>query len=108
VNGVLADANVLISAALARSPNAPSARILEAAIDGRVSLITSPTLLAEIVSVLRRPRLRRYLSIGEAERYVADLASTAIVTGDLDLLELADPAVRILTPRDFVTEHLDR
>lgn len=141
MNGVLADANVLISAALARSPNAPSARILEAAIDGRVSLITSPTLLAEIVSVLRRPRLRRYLSSGEAERYVADLASqtmlvsdapgphpeicrdpaddyllalatqvgaTAIVTGDLDLLELADPAVPILTPRDFVTEHLDR
>ncbi len=46
MNGVLADANVLISAALARSPNAPSARILEAAIDGRVSLIASPTLLA--------------------------------------------------------------
>ncbi|CAA9523491.1 MAG: hypothetical protein AVDCRST_MAG53-3473 [uncultured Solirubrobacteraceae bacterium] len=141
MNGVLADANVLISAALARSPDAPSARILEAAIDGRVSLITSPTLLAEIFSVLRRPRLRRYLSADEAERYVADLASqtllvsdapaphaelcrdpaddyllalathvgaTAIVTGDLDLLELADPAVPILTPRDFVTEHLDR
>ncbi len=85
--------------------------------------------------------MRRYLSIGEAERYVADLASqtvlvsdapgphpencrdpaddyllalatqvgaTAIVTSDLDLLGLADPAVPILTPRDFVTEHLDR
>jgi len=36
------------------------------------------------------------------------VGATAIVTGDLDLLELADPAVPILTPRDFVTEHLDR
>ena len=42
---VVADANVLISAALARSPNAPSVLILDAALDGRLDLITSPQLL---------------------------------------------------------------
>jgi putative PIN family toxin of toxin-antitoxin system len=132
---VLADANVLVSAALARSPLAPSALVLEAALDGRVELLSSPTLLAEIASVLARPRLRRYLSLDEAERFVTDLASQttgindaplphpvvcrdprddylialavvaqadAIVTGDLDLLELSDPPVTVLTPRALI------
>lgn len=72
---VVADANVLISAALARSPNAPSVVILEAALDGRLDLVTSPQLLGEITSVLKRPRLRKYLSIDEALRFVADLAA---------------------------------
>jgi predicted nucleic acid-binding protein len=52
---VVADANVLISAALARSPNAPSVLTLDAALDGRLELITSPLLLREITSVLKRP-----------------------------------------------------
>jgi predicted nucleic acid-binding protein len=55
---VVADANVLISAALARSPNAPSVVILEAALDGRLDPVTSPQLWGEITSVLKRPRLR--------------------------------------------------
>ena len=96
-------------------------------------------LLAEIASVLRRPRLRRYLSLDEAQRFVADLAAVtaltadaplphaalcrdprddylvalaahvgadAIVSGDRDLLELADPPVAVLTPR-AVLERLD-
>jgi uncharacterized protein len=79
---VVADANVLISAALARSPNAPSVVILEAALDGRLDLVTSPQLLGEITSVLKRPRLRKYLSIDEALRFVADLAAQTILLTD--------------------------
>jgi predicted nucleic acid-binding protein len=56
---VVADANVLISAALARSPQAPSVLTLDAALDGRLELITSPLLLQEIGSVLARPRLQK-------------------------------------------------
>lgn len=63
---VVADANVLVSAALARSPLAPSALVLDAVLDGRLELLSSPMLLSEIVSVLERPRLRRYLSLDEA------------------------------------------
>ena len=51
---VVADANVLISAALAGSPTAPSALVLDAALDGRIELVSSPSLLAEITSVLAR------------------------------------------------------
>ena len=79
---VVADANVLISAALARSPNAPSVLILEAALDGRLDLVTSPQLLGEITSVLKRPRLRKYLSTDEALRFVADLAAQTILQTD--------------------------
>jgi uncharacterized protein len=101
--------------------------VLDAALDGRIELVSSPSLLAEITSVLARERLRRYLSLDEAERFVADLASQtalstdaprphpaicrdagddylialalhagaeAIITGDRDLLEIADPPVR--------------
>lgn len=79
---VLADANVLISAALARSPNAPSVLILDAALDGRLELITSPLLLREIATVLARPRLRKYLSTDEALRFVADLADQTTLLRD--------------------------
>lgn len=79
---VVADANVLISAALARSPNAPSVLILEAALDGRLDLVTSPQLLGEITSVLKRPRLRKYLSTDEELRFVAGLATQTILLTD--------------------------
>jgi len=116
---VVADANVLVSAALGRSLEAPSVIVLDVALDGRLELVTSPKLLAEVADVLGRPRLRRYLSTDEATRYVDVLAALndpaephaavccdsrddylvafaqssgaeAVVTGDLDLLAI-DP-----------------
>jgi uncharacterized protein len=79
---VVADANVLVSAALGRSPKAPSVMTLDAALDGRLELVTSPTPLAEVADVLSRPRLRRYLSTDEAERYVDDLAALTVQLND--------------------------
>lgn len=79
---VVADANVLVSAALARSPQAPSALVFDAALDQRLQLVTSPRLLAEIAEVLSRPRLRRYLSLDEARRFAADLAALTALVAD--------------------------
>jgi uncharacterized protein len=79
---VVADANVLVSAALGRSPEAPSVMALDAALDGRLELVTSPKLLAEVADVLGRPRLRRYLSTDEATRYVDDLAALTVRLND--------------------------
>lgn len=79
---VLADANVLVSAALARSPDAPSVRILDAGLTGRVELVVSPALLAEIESVLTRPRLRRYVSAEEVERFLVELAGAVALERD--------------------------
>jgi putative PIN family toxin of toxin-antitoxin system len=71
---VVADANVLVSAALARSPQSPSVLTLDAALDGRLELMISPQLLREIAMVLARPRLRRYLSSEEGLRFISDVA----------------------------------
>ena len=79
---VVADANVLVSAALERSPEAPSVMALDAALDGRLELVTSPKLLAEVADVLGRPRLRRYVSTDEATRYVDDLAALTVHLND--------------------------
>jgi putative PIN family toxin of toxin-antitoxin system len=85
VRRVVADANVLVSAALARSPSAPSALVLDAALDGRLEIVTSPMLLSELAGVLTRPRLARYLSGPEARRFVAGLASQTTLTSDAPL-----------------------
>ncbi|MHB8659813.1 MAG: putative toxin-antitoxin system toxin component, PIN family [Solirubrobacteraceae bacterium] len=63
---VVADANVFVSAALGRSPQAPSVRIITAALDGRFELVMSPALLEEVADVLARPRIRKLLSAEDA------------------------------------------
>ena len=83
---VVADANVVVSAALARSPQAPSVLTLDAALDGRLELIISPQLLREIAMVLARPRLRRYLSSEEALRFISDLAAQSTLIADPPVL----------------------
>jgi uncharacterized protein len=93
---VVADANVLVSAALARSPQAPSVLTLDAALDGRIELVTSPLLLREVAMVLARPRLQKYLSAEEATRFLADLAAQTIL-----LVDPNDPPPAICRdPRD--------
>jgi putative PIN family toxin of toxin-antitoxin system len=79
---VVADANVLVSAALARSAQAPPVLTLDAALDGRLELITSPLLLQEIALVLGRPRLQKYLSVEEALRFITDLAAQTSLLAD--------------------------
>jgi putative PIN family toxin of toxin-antitoxin system len=79
---VVADANVLVSAAITRDATSPPAAILDAALDGRIELVTSPGLLSEIGAVLARPRMRRYLSLDEGERFVSDLASVTVLEAD--------------------------
>ena len=79
---VVLDANVLVSAALARDPAAPSVRAFGALLDGRIEAVGCPALLGEVAAVLGRERLRRYLSIEEARRFVTDLASVMTLAAD--------------------------
>lgn len=79
---VVLDANVLVSAALARDSAAPSVRVFDALLDDRIEAVGCPTLLAEVASVLGRNRLRRYLSLHEAHRFVADLAGVMTLAAD--------------------------
>jgi uncharacterized protein len=79
---VVLDANVLVSAALARDPAAPSVRAFDSLLDGRIEAVGCPALLGEVAAVLGRERLRRYLSIEEARRFVTDLASVMTLAAD--------------------------
>jgi putative PIN family toxin of toxin-antitoxin system len=79
---VVADANAFVSAALGRSPEAPSVRIINAALDGRVELVMSPALLQEIADVLSRPRVRKRLSAEDAQLFLADIAAQVVVFSD--------------------------
>ncbi len=79
---LVADANVFVSAALARSPQAPSVRIINAALDGRVELVMSPALLAEIADVLARPRIRKRISVEDAQLFLGDVVAQAVMFAD--------------------------
>ena len=48
---VVLDANVLVSAALARDPAAPSVRAFDALLDGRIEAVGCPALLGEVAAV---------------------------------------------------------
>jgi predicted nucleic acid-binding protein len=90
-------ANVLVSAARTRDPRAPSVLLFDAALAGRIERVTSSALLAELASVLARPRLRRYVSLEEAERFVGDLGGVTVPTADPRRLILRSAATRWTT-----------
>ena len=99
---VVLDANVLVSAALARDPAAPSVRAFDALLDERFEAVACPALLGEVASVLGRDRLRHYRSLGEARRFVTDLATPYIRPqenggrADVRWLELRDGTGRTI------------
>lgn len=127
---VVADTNVLTSARL--SPTGTPAQIVRLAFAGHLELLVSPLLLAELEEVLGRRKFRLdqldnadYLAQLRKQTVVHDppadtgvrtrdpdddyliaLAlfgrADAIVTGDRDLIDLADPPVPILTPRSLL------
>lgn len=79
---VVLDANVLVSAALACDPAAPSVRAFDALVDERIEAVGCPALLGEVAAVLARDRIRRYLSVDEARRFVTDLAAVMTLAAD--------------------------
>ena len=128
------DTNVFISGLML--PSSTPGRILGAWRTGHFSLVLSESMLTEVSTVLRYPKIQkrivwdddtisRYLTLLRFEAEIADIQRTiarvprdakdnmvlatllaseadCLVTGDLDLLVLAD-AYSILTPADFVS-----
>ena len=77
---VVLDANVFVSAAL--NGRGPSAELVAALRDGRLSAVASPGLLAELRGVLRRDRFRRFLSLEEVDEHVDETARLCEVADD--------------------------
>jgi putative PIN family toxin of toxin-antitoxin system len=80
VTRAVLDPNVLIAAAI--SPDGTPARCVRAHAEGRYELVVSPLLLAELRTVLRREKFRRFLTVEQAERLVDALARDARVVAD--------------------------
>jgi len=88
---VVLDANVLVSAAISRGP---SHRIVQTWLQHRpFELVICDRLLGEVRSVLiERPRLRKWIPLETAERYITTLTVVADV--------VPDPASRPALTRD--------
>ena len=74
------DPNVVIAAAI--RPDGAPADCMRAHADGRVDLVVSPLLLAELGTVLAREKFRPFLTIEQAARLVDALGRDAQIAGD--------------------------
>ena len=72
---VVIDPGVLIAAVL--TSDGPPAVLLRRWIAGAFEIVVSPKLLDELLRVLARPKFRSYLTLTEAEQYVALLGRWA-------------------------------
>lgn len=70
------DTNVVVSGLL--NPHGPSARVLDAVLDGRVQLIYDARILVEYRDVLHRPRLK--LAPAKIQAFLNGLRGQAVVT----------------------------
>jgi uncharacterized protein len=80
VRRLVLDPGVLVSAII--TPAGPPAELLRAAREGRIDLVVSPRLLAELAGVLSREKFRAYLSLDEVGEYVEGLALLAETVAD--------------------------
>jgi uncharacterized protein len=72
---VIIDPNVWISALL--SPEGAPAGVMRAVLSGEVIAVVSPQLLDELAMVLARPKFRRWVSLDDADQFVAAVAAKA-------------------------------
>lgn len=77
---LVVDPGVYISAAI--SGRGPNKQLVDAAVHGRVILLMSPTLLAELRTVLRRPKFRRWLTLDDVADFVDALVGIAELVDD--------------------------
>jgi putative PIN family toxin of toxin-antitoxin system len=80
VTRAVLDPNVLVAAAI--RPEGVAAQCLHAYGEGRFELVVSPLLLAELRTVLRREKFRRFLTIEQGDRLVEALARDASIAED--------------------------
>ena len=81
------DTNVVVSGLL--NPRGPSARILDAVLDGRVKLVYDARILAEYRDVLHRPRLK--LAPDKSQTFLNALRGQLMVTPTRLTVTAPDP-----------------
>jgi len=87
---VVLDTNILIGALITKGT--PPDRLYQAWLRNEIELVTSFPQLAELVDVLSRPRLHRFIDLNEAAAIVENIATRALVLAELPLVDLSpDP-----------------
>ena len=74
------DTNILVSALITKGT--PPDKLYQAWLRGEIALVTSTAQIAEIMDVLARPRLQRFLDTDEAAAIVENIGSCALVLDD--------------------------
>lgn len=113
------DTNVLVAGLLTREPAAPTARILDAMLSGRLFYLLSEPLLAEYRAVLLRPKIAAAhgLAAAEVDEILVRIAANGAVReasasakgprGDTHLFALlaAEPNARLVSGDAQVLRH---
>ena len=74
---VVLDPGVLVSALI--TPHGNPAKLWQAVVDQRLEIAVCPRLLAELAGVLERSKFRSYVTLEEAQAFVAEVARRAQV-----------------------------
>jgi putative PIN family toxin of toxin-antitoxin system len=74
------DTNILVAGLISSRADSPTARVLDAMLDGRLVYVMSPALLHEYRLVLLRPKLARLHGLDEMEvdRLLTELTANAV------------------------------
>lgn len=76
------DVNVIVSGVLSR--NGAPAPVLRALDDGEFDAVASPKLVTELGRALAYPKLRRHITVGDAEGILDWFAGTVVILADPD------------------------
>ena len=90
---LIIDTNVLVAGILTHNIDSPTARIVDAMLDGRVMHLLSPALLQEYRDVLLRPKLRKLhgLSQDEVDQILSEITANAIWREPAESQDAPDP-----------------
>ncbi|MGB5727593.1 MAG: putative toxin-antitoxin system toxin component, PIN family [Thiogranum sp.] len=90
---LIIDTNVLVSGILSNNIDSPTARIVNAMLDGRIMHLLSPALLQEYREVLLRPKLRKLhgLSKAEVDQILSEITANAIWREPAESRSAPDP-----------------
>jgi putative PIN family toxin of toxin-antitoxin system len=90
---LIIDTNVLVAGILTNNSDSPTARIVDAMLDGRVLHLLSPALLQEYRDVLLRPKLRKLhgLSQDEVDQILSEITANAVWREPAESQDAPDP-----------------
>jgi len=90
---LIIDTNVLVAGILSNNIDSPTARIVDAMLDGRIMHLLSPALLQEYRDVLLRPKLCKLhgLSKDEVDQILSEITANAIWREPVEYHGAPDP-----------------